>query len=103
ALEAMRAQSNLFDPDIFCLFADSMDDILSISTAHPDPMAEALTVAVIARRGLFSDALVNRLSAATPVTTGRAEGVADGLRVVGELRADVVVVVDDLPDQSALD
>ncbi len=101
AVEMMtKERERHFDPDLLDVFTASLDDMLVIRDAHPDPvLPTAISVLIVESRPMFADALVRLLAQAEGISVaGVGSTVAQGVEMLGERGADVVVLDVDLPD-----
>ncbi|HZI38363.1 MAG TPA: HD domain-containing phosphohydrolase, partial [Acidimicrobiia bacterium] len=102
ALEIMADErARHFDPDLLDVFQDSIDDMLAIRAAHPDPVpATALTRVLIAEsRPMFADALVRLLAGSPGISiSGVVATLAGAVAMIAERGVDLIVLDVDLPD-----
>jgi putative two-component system response regulator len=102
ALEIMAGErARHFDPDLLDVFQGSIDDMLAIREAHPDPVpATALTRVLIAEsRPMFADALVRLLAGSDGISIAGVVGsLAEAVAMIAERRVDLIVLDVDLPD-----
>ena len=89
-----------FDPDLLDLFLLSLDEMLLIRDAHPDPASTAtIRVLIVDTRALFADALVRLLGTADDVSVvGLARTAVEAVDMLAQRTADVVVLDADLPE-----
>lgn len=88
-----------FDPDLLDVFLLSLDEMLVIRNAHPDPApTTTIRVLIVDSRALFADALVRLLATADDVSVvGLARTAGEAVELLGERPTDVVVLDADLP------
>jgi DNA-binding NarL/FixJ family response regulator len=90
-----------FDPDLFDVFRDSIDDMIAIREAHPDPVPPAaLTRVLIAEsRPMFANALVRMLAGSHGISVaGVVASLAEAVAMIAERGVDLIVLDVDLPD-----
>jgi putative two-component system response regulator len=101
ALEIMADErARHFDPDLLDVFLDSIDDMIAIREAHPDPVpATALTRVLIAEsRPMFADALVRLLAGSDGISVaGVVASLAEAVAMIAERGVDLIVLDVDLP------
>ena len=101
ALEVMTEErARLFDPDLIDLFTASLDDMLAIRDAHPDPApTDTIRVLIVESRPMFADALVRLLAPAEGISVvGVGKTAIQAVEMVGECGPDVVILDVDLSD-----
>ena len=89
-----------FDPDLLDVFLLSLDEMLLIHDAYPDPAPTAtIRVLIVDSRALFADALVRLLATADDVSVvGLARTAVEAVGMLGRRPADVVILDADLPE-----
>jgi putative two-component system response regulator len=89
-----------FDPDLLDVFLLSLDEMLLIRDAHPDPAPTAtIRVLLVDSRALFADALVRLLATADDVSVvGLARNAIEAIEMLDQRPVDVVVLDADLPE-----
>ena len=101
AVDHMRdSRGHHFDPELVDVLLESVDELVAVRAAWPDPDFERpITVVQIDDHEMFAEsvgALIGRQQGM--LLLGRAATVEDGLTLVRELRPDVVLMDWDLPD-----
>lgn len=89
-----------FDPDLLDVFLRSLDEMLLIRDAHPDPvLAATIRILIVDSRALFADALVRLLATEDDVSVvGLARTAVEAVGMLGQRPTDVVVIDADLPE-----
>ncbi|MCA1844514.1 MAG: response regulator [Actinobacteria bacterium] len=107
ALTVLRAERGAqFDPALLDLFEESIDEMLAIREAYPDPPPPegGITVLVADPRRMFAHALGRMLDDAAGLTVSAlAETAAGALDALRQHAPDVAVLAADLPDRDGVD
>jgi putative two-component system response regulator len=102
ALEIMADErARHFDPDLLDVFQASIDDMIAIRDAHPDPVPSTAPIRVLIAesRPMFADALVRLLAGSAGISvTGVVPTLAGAVAMIAERGVDVIVLDVDLPE-----